>query len=84
VRHLARIYGAIMLMLLPGGVLGPVFAGYAFDAFGSYRIAFTSFALLNVVAVAALALLRPVTMNRLRLAAAGPARGGTSCRSSRS
>ena len=53
-RHLARIYGAIMLMLLPGGVLGPVFAGYAFDTLGSYEPAFTTFAVLNLVSVAAL------------------------------
>ncbi|MGH7818938.1 MAG: MFS transporter, partial [Candidatus Binatia bacterium] len=67
VRHLARIYGAIMLMLLPGGVLGPVFAGYAFDTFGSYRVAFTTFAIVNVAAVAALALIRPLAANRERL-----------------
>jgi MFS family permease len=58
VRHMAQIYGAIMLVLLPGGVAGPTFAGYMFDTLGSYRMAFTTFALLNVVAVGALLLLR--------------------------
>ena len=58
VAHLARIYGALMFMLLPGGVAGPVFAGYVFDTTGGYHPAFASFAALNVAGVAALALLR--------------------------
>lgn len=58
VTHMAQIYGAIMFMLLPGGVAGPMFAGYAFDSLGSYRLAFTTFAVLNAVAVGALLLLR--------------------------
>ncbi len=58
VQHMAQIYGAIMVVLLPGGIAGPTFAGYVFDTLGSYRIAFTSFAVLNVVAVGALLLLR--------------------------
>jgi MFS family permease len=57
-RHLARIYGALMLALLPGGVLGPVFAGAVFDAVGHYGPAFATFAALNLVALAALAGLR--------------------------
>ena len=40
VAHLARIYGAIMLALLPGGVAGSVFAGWVFDTVGSYWTAF--------------------------------------------
>jgi MFS family permease len=58
VAHMARIYGAIMVALLPGGIAGAVFAGYVFDTLGSYRIAFATFAALNVVAVAALTRLR--------------------------
>jgi cyanate permease len=63
-RHMARIYGAIMFMLLPGGTLGPVFAGYLHDTVGSYRIAFTTFAVVNLVAVAALCFLRPHSRSR--------------------
>ncbi len=63
VRHLARIYGVIMFMLLPGGTFGPVFAGSVFDTVGDYRIAFTTFALLNVVAVVALLFLQPLKRN---------------------
>ena len=60
VAHMARIYGAIMLALLPGGVAGSVFAGWVFDTVGSYWPAFTGFAVLNVLAVAALTRLRPL------------------------
>jgi MFS family permease len=58
VRHLARIYGMLMLMLFPGGVLGPVFAGAVFDERGAYGLAFASFAVLNVLGLAALPALR--------------------------
>jgi MFS family permease len=58
VRHLAQIYGALMVMLLPGGVAGPTFAGWAFDVLGTYRPAFMGFAVLNLVTVAALTRLR--------------------------
>jgi MFS family permease len=47
VQHLARIYGALMITLFPGGVLGPLFAGAVFDARGSYYPAFVTFAILN-------------------------------------
>jgi MFS family permease len=60
IRHMARIYGAIMLALLPGGMCGAVFAGWVFDTSGSYRLAFTTFAALNLAAVAALGALRPL------------------------
>jgi len=58
-RHLAAIYGALMLALLPGGALGPVVAGWSYDVTGSYRAAFTAFAIGNVVAVVLLAIVRP-------------------------
>ncbi len=54
VRHLARIYGALMLALF-AGVLGQVFAGAVFDQRGSYELAFVCFAVLNVGALVALA-----------------------------
>jgi MFS family permease len=50
VRHLAEIYGVLMLTLLPGGTLGPIFAGAVHDATGSYTVAFVSFAALNALA----------------------------------
>lgn len=58
VRHLAAIYGAIMLALFPGGGLGPLFAAAVHDQTGSYDAAFRVFAGLNLVAFAALFLLR--------------------------
>jgi sugar phosphate permease len=58
-RHMARIYGALMVTLFPGGVLGPIFAGAVFDRTGSYDGAFLTFAILNVVGLAALAAVRP-------------------------
>ncbi len=53
-QNMAKIYGVLMLALLPGGVLGPIFAGYLFDIRGSYELAFQIFAGLNLVGLAAL------------------------------
>lgn len=58
VRHMAQIYGALMFLLLPGGVLGPVFAAYMFDTRGNYDVAFGTFAVLNVIALIALCFVR--------------------------
>jgi cyanate permease len=58
VKHMAKIYGALMVALLPGGALGPIFAGYVFDTTGSYEPAFLTFALTNVVTLALFALVR--------------------------
>ncbi len=46
-RFMAAIYGALILALLPGGTLGPIFAAWTHDRFGSYDIAFQTFAVLN-------------------------------------
>lgn len=54
VRHLAQIYGVLMIALLPGGALGPVFAGRVFDRLGSYQTAFAVFVVLNLLTVALL------------------------------
>ncbi len=56
-RHLSRIYGALMVTLF-AGVLGGIFAARIFDVAGSYRAAFATFAVLNVVALTALVLVR--------------------------
>lgn len=58
VDHVARIYGALMVALFPGGVLGPILAGAVFDSLGTYRPAFLGFALLNVAALLGLTALR--------------------------
>lgn len=58
VRHLAEIYGWLMLTLLPGGTLGPVFAGSLHDRTGSYDLAFQAFAALNLLSFALLLLVR--------------------------
>ncbi|MBY0278900.1 MFS transporter, partial [Candidatus Binatia bacterium] len=56
--HLARIYGLLLLALVPGGILGPLLAGWFFDATGSYAVVFTAFFVCNVSAVLALAAVR--------------------------
>jgi cyanate permease len=53
-RHMPAIYGALMLALLPGGVVGPLAAAWSFDALGTYRPAFVAFAVGNVLTLAAL------------------------------
>jgi MFS family permease len=58
VRHLAQIYGVLMLSFLPGGTFGPIFAGWVHDRTGSYDAAFATFAALNLLSFAALALVR--------------------------
>jgi OFA family oxalate/formate antiporter-like MFS transporter len=58
VTHMAKIYGALMFTLFPGGVLGPVFAGAVYDATGNYTAAFTVFAVLNLGGLLALSGIR--------------------------
>ena len=54
-RHMPAIYGALMLTLLPGGIVGPLAAARSYDVLGTYRPAFASFAAGNLVALAGLA-----------------------------
>lgn len=61
IRYLATIYGMLMVVLAPAGTLGSVFAGWSFDTFGSYDVAFGTFAVVNVVAFASLFLVRRET-----------------------
>jgi len=58
VTYLARIYGALMLALLPAGAMGPIFAASVFDRLATYRPAFAVFAVINVTALLAIAFLR--------------------------
>lgn len=57
-RYMAEIYGALILALIPGGMLGPVFAASVHDRTGSYEVAFLTFIVLNVAAWVLLFLLR--------------------------
>jgi MFS family permease len=65
-RYLAEIYGSLMFAILPGGVLGPIFAATIYDEMGSYRYAFLVFAGLNLLALAAFTLLRNERIPRSR------------------
>ncbi len=58
-KHMAEIYGVMMLALLPGGILGPVALGYIHDALGSYDVAFRVLLGLTFVCLALLAAVRP-------------------------
>jgi MFS family permease len=64
IEHLGRVYGALLLALVPGGTLGPVVAGRVFDATGSYRGVFAAFVVANVLAVLALVAVRTTTVRR--------------------
>jgi len=65
VRHLARIYGTLMLALLPGGIAGPLVAAWIFDRLGTYWPAFAVFAAGNLLAVVLLAALPRPRQQRL-------------------
>jgi len=56
-RYMAEIYGALMLAL-PAGSLGAIFAAQAYDRLGSYELAFTSFAVLNLAVLTSLFFVR--------------------------
>jgi len=49
VRYVAQIYGMLMVVLWPGGALGPLFAAWVHDQLGSYDVAFATFAGLNLL-----------------------------------
>jgi MFS family permease len=59
IENLGRVYGALLLALIPGGAVGPIVAGKVFDATGSYAEVFATFVVCNVLAVVALAVVRP-------------------------
>jgi len=58
VKNLGRIYGLLLIALVPGGAVGPVLAGRVYDVTGSYSSVFALFLVANVTAVLALALVR--------------------------
>lgn len=57
VRSMAQIYGVLMLAL-PAGALGALYAASVSDGTGGYGIAFLTFAVLNLAAFGALAFVR--------------------------
>ena len=57
-RSFGRVMGLMSPMLLPIQILGVPFAGYVFDRFGSYDLAFTVFLTMYLSAMLILALLR--------------------------
>jgi MFS family permease len=58
-KNLGRIYGLLLIALVPGGAIGPVLAGRVFDVSGSYGFVFAAFVVTNLSAVLALMLVRP-------------------------
>jgi len=58
-KHMAEIYGVMMLALLPGGVIGPIALGYMHDALGSYDLGFQILLGFTVTSFTLLALVRP-------------------------
>jgi OFA family oxalate/formate antiporter-like MFS transporter len=52
--NLARVYGFLLLALVPGGALGPLVAGRVFDTTRSYQGVFGLFVACNVLCVLAL------------------------------
>ncbi|MFK7897676.1 MAG: MFS transporter [Myxococcota bacterium] len=56
--HLASIYGAMTVTLLPGAALGPLFSAVLRDHYGNYDAAFATYAFLNTAAAAGLLLVR--------------------------
>lgn len=54
--NLSRVYGLLLLALVPGGTLGPLLAGRIFDVTGSYAGVFSTFIVCNILAVVALVL----------------------------
>ncbi|MDX2170213.1 MAG: MFS transporter [Deltaproteobacteria bacterium] len=66
--QLGRVYGLLLLALVPGGWAGPLVAGWVFDVTGSYAPVFAAFAVTNLSAVAALALVGRPTLRARDLA----------------
>jgi len=60
-RMLAPIYGAICVTLLPGGIGGPIVAGWAFDTTGNYDLALWIFIAVNASALLLLPFVRDET-----------------------
>lgn len=53
-RNFGTIYGVLLGSGLIGGMSGPVVAGYAYDVYGDFRLAFVAFALVSLGSALAL------------------------------
>ena len=63
-RYFGTIMGLMDLVQMFGVVLGPVFAGWVYDATGSYRLAFIVFAVTAAVATMLMIIARRPTLVR--------------------
>ena len=61
-QNVGTFLGALMLFQVPGGVLGAILAAASFDRLGSYDPAFALFSAGNLVALIAIAALRPAPL----------------------
>jgi len=57
-KNYGTINGLLQFVDLPGTILGPIFVGWVFDSFGSYRPGFQVIALLMATGAVALTLAR--------------------------
>ncbi len=53
------ITGLLASFRMIGGVVGPIFAGYIFDVYGSYRLAFHVFTVLALLSSVTFLFMRP-------------------------
>ena len=54
IAFMGEIFGALGIAAMIGGAIGPVFAGYVYDHFDTYHIAFIVFLFTQLIAVAAI------------------------------
>lgn len=59
VRHFGSIFGIMNVVMLGGNFLGPILAGYSFDATGSYRFIFSIMAVVFTLGAVVIAFARP-------------------------
>jgi MFS family permease len=65
-RSMGTIFGALGIVAMLGGAIGPVFAGWIFDTLGSYHVALFVFVGALFLAVAAISACRPVVATQSR------------------
>jgi MFS family permease len=59
-KRFASISGLAAPFRMIGSVVGPIFAGYVYDVYGNYRLAFYVFTVLALMASVTFLLVRPV------------------------
>jgi cyanate permease len=60
----ASVSGLAGLFTMSGAAFGPMLAGFIYDATGSYRLAFTIFAVLSILAMIVIYFARPPKVAR--------------------